>query len=274
MKITFFSKESWEVTRFHFHDELEILLILSEGNHFFIGNTIYPLKRGSLFVLNNTDLHRSVAKEKSLYQFYSVRFFPEEISGISTNTFNLLGCFENHDNFNHRVQLNGDQLEHLLKMINKAEYYLSADCSAYGKEIFIKIQLAEILVYVNFLYKSSLRPLPPKEKDITKIIPIIKYIRENATKNLNLDILAQKFYISKYHLCHNFKKNMGFTINEYIISRRLMEAKTLLRKGYNVSTTAEKTGFNSTAHFIRTFKKFEHISPKQYAKQFQIYINS
>ncbi|MEL7567011.1 MAG: AraC family transcriptional regulator [Dehalobacterium sp.] len=268
MKITFFSKESWENNKFHFHDELEILLILSEGNHFFIGNTIYPIKRGSLFVLNNTDLHRSVAKEKTLYQFYSVRFFPEVIDGISTSTFNLLSCFENHNDFNHRVQLNSDQLEHLLKLINKAEYYLSTDCSAYGKEIFIKIQLAEILVYVNFLYKSSLRPLPPKEKDLTKIYPIINYIRENISENLNLNTLAQKFFINKYYLCHNFKKIMGFTINEYIISCRLMEAKTMLRKGCNVSSAAEKTGFNSTAHFIRTFKKFEDVSPKQYAKQF------
>jgi AraC-like DNA-binding protein len=274
VKITFFSKESWEINKFHFHDELEILLILSEGNHFFIGNKIYPLKRGSLFILNNTDLHRTVAKEKSLYQFYSVRFFPEEIAGISTNTFNLLSCFEDHDDFNHRIQLNSDQLDHLLKLINKAEYYLSTDCSAYGKEIFIKIQLAELLIYINFLYRSCLRPLPPKEKDITKMLPIIKYIRENALQNLNLDILAQRFFISKYYLCHNFKKTMGFTINEYIISRRLMEAKTLLRKGCNVSTTAEKTGFNSVAHFIRTFKKFEQISPKQYAKQFLTYINS
>lgn len=268
MKITFFSKECWEINKFHFHDELEILLILSEGNHFFIGNTIYPLKRGSLFVLNSTDLHRSIAKEKTLYQFYSVRFFPEEIAGISTTAFNLLSCFESHHDFNHRVQLNSDQLEHVLKLINKAEYYLSADCFAYGKEIFIKIQLAEILVYVNFLYKSSLRPLLPKEKDITKFLPIVNYIQKNISENLNLDMLAQKFFINKYYLCHHFKKVMGFTINEYIISCRLMEAKILLRKGCTVSIAAEKAGFNSSAHFIRTFKKFEDISPKQYAKQF------
>ena len=181
MKINFFSKESFEANKFHFHDELEILLILSEGSHFFIRNIVYPLSRGSLFILNNTDIHRSVAKERSFYQFYSIRFFPEEVTGISTNTFNLMSCFENHIDFNHRIQLNSDQLEHLLTLINKAEYYLSPDCSAYGKEIFTNIQLAEILVYVNYLYNTTQRPLPPKEQNLTKILPILNYIQDNIS---------------------------------------------------------------------------------------------
>ena len=268
MKITFFSKESWEINKFHFHDELEILLILSEGNHFFIGNIIYPLTRGSLFVLSNSDLHHSIAKGKTLYQFYSIRFFPEEIARISTSTFNLLSCFENHNDFNHRIQLNSDQLDHILKLINKAEYYLSVDCSTYGKEIFIKIQLTEILVYMNYLYKSLHRPMPPQEQDLSKIMPIINYIQQNITENLSLDKLAQEFFINKFYLSHNFKKIMGFTISEYIISRRLMEAKIMLRKGCNVSFACEKAGFNSTAHFIRTFTRLEGISPKQYTKHY------
>ena len=98
---------------------MEILIIMSEGDSFYIRNKIYPLSRGSIFILNSSDLHRSVAKPRSIYQYYSIRFYPEEIQGISTENFDLIRCFRNHEKFNHMVRLNIDQLDHLLKLINK-----------------------------------------------------------------------------------------------------------------------------------------------------------
>ena len=57
MQIRFFSKEGWQGNQFHFHDHLEILLTMSEGGNLFIRNKIYPISRGSLFVLSPDDLH-------------------------------------------------------------------------------------------------------------------------------------------------------------------------------------------------------------------------
>ena len=119
MQIRFFSKEGWQGNQFHFHDHLEILLTMSEGGNLFIRNKIYPISRGSLFVLSPDDLHRSIPQPGSLYQFYSIRFYPEDVSGFSSESFDLLGCFSDHEQFNHRIQLHGDQLDHLLKLINK-----------------------------------------------------------------------------------------------------------------------------------------------------------
>ena len=81
MQIRFFSKEGWQGNQFHFHDHLEILLTMSEGGNLFIRNKIYPISRGSLFVLSPDDLHRSIPQPGSLYQFYSIRFYPEDVVG-------------------------------------------------------------------------------------------------------------------------------------------------------------------------------------------------
>ena len=61
---------------------------------------------------------------------------------------------------------------------------------------------------------------------------------------------------------------MGFPLSVYIIQRRLSHAKLLLRQGCSVTVAGERSGFNSSAHFIRTFVKFVGISPIQYAKQY------
>ena len=78
MEIRFFTKEIWQESPFHFHDQMEILLIMSEGENFYIRDKIYPISRGSIFILNSSDLHRSVPKPRSIYQYYSIRFYQEE----------------------------------------------------------------------------------------------------------------------------------------------------------------------------------------------------
>ena len=268
MQIRFFSKEGWQGNDFHFHDQMDILLTMSEGGDFYVRNKVYPITRGGLFILNPDDLHRSIPQPGSLYQFYSIRFFEEDVSGFSSKNFDVLSCFQNHEQFNHHIQLHGDQLDHLLKLINKMEYYLSADCSAYGKEVLINTLLAETLVYLNFLYDVPVRPLPPDNEGISKLQPVISYINEHISEKLSLDILSKQLFVNKYYLSHRFKNVMGIPISEYIIRRRLSRAKLLLRQGYSVALSGERSGFNSTEYFVRTFVKFVGISPKQYAKQY------
>ena len=268
MEIRFFTKEIWQESPFHFHDQMEILLIMSEGENFYIRDKIYPISRGSIFILNSSDLHRSVPKPRSIYQYYSIRFYQEEVEGISTEEFDLLKCFRNHNRFNHMNKLNIDQIDHLLKLINKIEYYLASDCSAFGKDIFAKTLLAEVLVYINFLYDTPLLSQVPSEEQLSAYYPVIDYINEHITEKISLDCLAQNFYVSKYYLSHRFKDLTGMTITDYIIKRRLTLAKSYLRQGFSVMLAGERAGFNSNNHFIHTFTKTVGISPKQSARQY------
>ena len=267
IQIRFFSREGSYENRFHFHDQMEILLSMSEGGSFYIRNTIYPITRGSLFIFSPDDIHHSESRSSALSQFYSIRFYPEEVSSFSTDTFDVLSCFKNHEHFNFRVQLHGDQLDHLLKLINKMEYYVSIDCSAYGKEIFTKTLLAETLVYINFLYNVSVQPSPQDNKALSDLMPVINYIHEHISEPLSLSVLSKQVFVSPYYLSHRFKEIVGITLSECILACRISQAKTLLRQGCSVSMAGERSGFNSTAHFIRVFVKAVGISPKQYAKQ-------
>ena len=266
-----FRSQEWKGCKLHFHNGFEILLILSEGDTMYINNAVYPIRRGSLFVMNSTDFHRNVGNnDKQPYQFYAIRFYSEEVDCMSTPGFDLTACFLDHRNFNHHRQLNGDQLENLLKQINRLEYYLNPECSDYGREIYSRIRLAEILIYVNSLYESaeSTALLQHSKKSSDRISPVIQYIREHYTEELSLDGLAEAFFISKSYLCRIFKSVTGSTPNEYLTSMRVLKAKELLNAGYSVNFTGEMVGFKSTSHFIRTFTKFEGISPKRYSKLF------
>jgi len=92
----------------------------------------------------------------------------------------------------------------------------------------------------------------------------LQFIQLHLAENLSLDRLSEEFYLNKYHLGQLFKRATGFTINEYVIHRRILRARELLKRKLPVQQVGEAVGFRNNSHFIRTFKKLLGVPPKQY----------
>lgn len=106
----------------------------------------------------------------------------------------------------------------------------------------------------------------------TFLIP--EYIREvareidkNFKSNLSLAYFEEFTHRSRYHILKEFKKYIGVTINEYIISVRISYAKELLKySDMQVGDIAFETGMNNVTHFINLFKSREGTTPLAYRK--------
>ena len=101
----------------------------------------------------------------------------------------------------------------------------------------------------------------------TRIGTVIKYIKEHLTdKNISVDMLAEKAYMSTSHFHKKFKNTLGISPIDYINSERIKFAKKLISEKNNVriSDVAFKAGFNSVSYFNRQFKKHELMIPSQY----------
>jgi AraC-like DNA-binding protein len=96
----------------------------------------------------------------------------------------------------------------------------------------------------------------------------LKTLENHFLEPFSLDDLSSSIGISKYHLSREFKKYMGTTLNEYVITLRLNYAKELLRYTQNsIAEIAYTCGFNQVSHFINLFKSREAITPLQYRKE-------
>ena len=92
------------------------------------------------------------------------------------------------------------------------------------------------------------------------------YIYEYIDTDINIDDLALKFNISKYHLHKIFKEQMGINIYETIKSNRLQKSSNLLltNKFSTITQIANMCGYSSQTSFIRAFKDRFHQTPKQW----------
>ena len=82
---------------------------------------------------------------------------------------------------------------------------------------------------------------------------------------ISLDKLAEIAHVNKYYLSHSFKKEYGSSPIDYMLKRRITEAKALLSStDYSLIQIAEQLGFGSPAYFSKCFRKVEGISPSGY----------
>jgi AraC-like DNA-binding protein len=97
---------------------------------------------------------------------------------------------------------------------------------------------------------------------------IIQWIEDRYLSDFNLDDLAQELHLSKHYTSHLFKKETGSSIQDYVISRRIRQACSLLTTtGVSVEKIAERLEMPGSSYFCRFFKKKVGMSPAQYRKQ-------
>lgn len=101
-----------------------------------------------------------------------------------------------------------------------------------------------------------------------KLHSIRHYLDEHYTEELSLDWLAEQFFISKYYLSREFKKEFGTTIIQYILAKKITNAKELLRySNASIEEIAQLCGIDDASYFNKIFKKMEGCTASEYRKR-------
>jgi len=99
-----------------------------------------------------------------------------------------------------------------------------------------------------------------------KIVEDIKNIIDKKYAEVNnVDEIVAPLYISSSYANLIFKQHTGQTIFDYLVSRRMEEAKKLLQDPYvKIYEVAEKVGYKSKSYFTSIFKEYFGMTPKQF----------
>lgn len=96
----------------------------------------------------------------------------------------------------------------------------------------------------------------------------VEFLEKNYKDiNMSVTMVADHLNVSSAHLSRTFKLYMNNGVLEYMYRLRIEEAKRLLDQGYSVKSTAQNVGYLDAKALIRTFKRYEGITPGQYQAQ-------
>jgi two-component system, response regulator YesN len=93
----------------------------------------------------------------------------------------------------------------------------------------------------------------------------IQFMEENYNRKITLSEVAEKTYISQWHLSKLLNKHMGLNFSEILNNIRVKEAKKLLKNSsLRIGDIAWEVGFMDIAHFSKVFKKLTGLSANEY----------
>ena len=258
--------ESTTEIDYHNHDFYEIYCFISGKVTYVTEGKSYKLNSGDIILIDDKDLHKPIVEKGETYERIVIWVNPDFLVHKSSENSDLTMCFESSSSNNNLLQTGNETKQLIWDTIRKFEN--ACNSISFGSSILKELYLIELIVHLNKAFVQShgeyisLENMEYNEN----VDEIIKYINKNLIKNLSLDHLCDRFFISKYHLIRLFKKYTGYTVHKYVNQKRLMYAKALLKAGTSVTETYLKCGFGDYANFIRSFKKAFNISPKKYSK--------
>ncbi len=110
---------------------------------------------------------------------------------------------------------------------------------------------------------------PPTPDGIT-LEPVLRWMEENAQRELRLEDIAAQAMVSTRTLSRRFREQTGTTPLQWLNRARLHQAQCLLETtGHSIEWIASHVGFSSSTTFRDQFKHLVGISPQAYRRAFR-----
>ncbi|RKQ32294.1 helix-turn-helix transcriptional regulator [Oceanobacillus halophilus] len=263
----------WDNLDYHSHREhYEIYLFHSGSCRYLIHNQIYDLEPGDILLMDGLALHKPNVPPHSEYVRSTIHFSPQWMKGLLGEIGGnyLLEVFEKLHHCLIRTKGN-EEFNHLEKVVSRLEEIKRKEGLAdKNAELEMKALLLQVLSIVHRLGQlESIKVTDDKAEKAEHAENIAEYIQSNYMRKLSIDSISEALNISKSYVSHVFKEMTGFTIMEYVMGSRLMQAKYLLEAEPDkaLKDIANESGFESVSHFSRYFKSKVGVTAKEYRRE-------
>jgi len=251
----------------HQHNFFEIMYVYTGHCKQVIANQSVTLQGGDVCLIAPFVPHRVEVTDDSILinihikssTFQSTFFDLLENSNILSTFFNRVfsGEFQNqyllfHSFGDTQIREKVDDL--ILEFANKQKYF----------EKIMDATIQEFFGYLLRGYEQTVEIGSLTQKDSKQTIALITYIQNNFM-DLNLSDLAHKFHYSSPYLSKLIKKQTGQSFVQLTRGLKLKKARFMLEtSSKSIQEIAFQSGFNSSEHFIRTFKQEFQTTPSAY----------
>lgn len=239
--------------KMHMHNSYEILCFLTGDAKYVVEGNVYPLRKGDFMLMRRSESHHLCLLSNAVYRRMNVNFVLSDSESPLAER--ILRPFEERTagKLNHYPSVyfpNSDLYQHYMeKICSESDYDVQ---SAY---------LTALLCEFSECFEKLKKLEDTSEIDMTA--DIIQYINAHITEEVSLQRISEHFFISKSQLNRNFKRVMGSTVGEYILTKRLLQARGMIEEGENPTKIYQSCGFNDYTSFYRAYCAKFGFSPSK-----------
>lgn len=249
----------------HTHDYYEFYFFLEGDVSITINQKSHPLKPGDVILIPPQVPHFVTIHDKTVpyrrFVFWISEAFFTELKSLS----------EDYAYIMKRTSTTGQYIFHydviafnalqskVFQLIEELQY------DRFGKASKVSLCVNDLILHLNrTMYETDNPSTSGSEQSL--YLNLMQYIESHLDEELSLDRLAQKFFVSKYHIAHIFKENIGLSIHQYIMKKRLSVCRDAILSHTSITEAYIQCGFKDYSSFYRAFKKEFGMSPKEFAE--------
>ena len=231
----------------HVHDRCELFYLATGIGYYETEGTRYKFTPGMILLMRPGESHRAVRFDESPYARLSIHFNPSVVDSFDKDRL-LLRPF-----YDRTMGTRNYYSPEMLEDTNIFEYFekMSTNCGSQKAQC---IQVLSFLPAVlSELSKIFDQNTAPSIDQNNLIHDILDYINRNLATPLSVELLCDKFFITRSQLYRLFKKTTKINTWEYIVLKRLVLARSMINDGIASSDAAKACGFKDYSSFYRAY---------------------
>lgn len=250
----FEGKDGHYVREKHWHRSIEIFAVFEGTLAFFINEEEYPLGSGEFILLNSNEIHSISSPEANRTIVLQIPM--NVLRNVETGGGLIL--------FTHSPKRQDSKIMELIGSMYQ-------ELQERGSEYEWKVQSDFFMLVYLLLTKYRKREILPEEirhyRKLNRLSTITGYIRENYTKELSLEMVADRFGYSPSYLSRMFRKYAQTNYKTYLQNVRIEYGfQELANTDHTIGEIALNNGFPNQKAFTKEFKKKYGILPSEYRR--------
>ncbi|MBQ7580382.1 MAG: helix-turn-helix domain-containing protein [Clostridia bacterium] len=258
---------------FHSHDVFEFYFFIDGNVTYCIEEKTFELMSGDVLVIPPGKLHKPYVASNLNYERAVLSVTPELLFSLDKSQpclANEIGDICNKGR--NLISLRGKNKERIMSLLSD----IDSEIRLGAENRFVAFSAYITVLLINLVRLAKSQEYYGKGTFVSEsIVPsIIEYINTHLTEPLSSQSIADAFFISKYHLQHIFKQYTNVSLYDYILSKRIIFAKALIRQGKSLTDACFACGFKDYSAFYKAFVTKTGISPKGFKNSLKSFENA
>ena len=248
---------------FHYHDFHKIILFMQGKGDYIIEGKSYPLRPHDIIFVSAGEIHRPILSPSVPYKRIVIYMAPEFLQRYTRGQEDLAACFLHARTGSSVMHVMPGKSHDLLHRMEKLVRNAHAG-QGFANGLYTEILFIEFMILLNrALLEHEIEDFHEADYN-PRIQGLLRFINEHLFDDLSIDCLASQSYMSKHYMMRRFKAETGYSIHQYISSKRLLHARSLLGGELPVTQICYDCGFRDYSTFSRAFKEMFCMTPTEY----------